>query len=131
MCVITRITDGLSVFNSNAASHARAKLNEIGSNWSNMNSGEQTQLTRVLNAMDENLPMFSKLGSNPLGAIKSAINLGGVVASIFGPTQLLGAGFILVAEMLGLFGQGQDPESIGNVVKKQIDNLCSFSFKYS
>ena len=116
----------LAGFSGRLATRVRGSVSSLNTKWNDLSEDDKSGIGGILGVIGGSIEKFGNAGEDPLGAIKGAVDIIASIAGYFGPTgQLVSMGLGFVSALLGLFGKGPKPKSLGQVVREQIDEALS------
>lgn len=124
MRAISKLNSKLSKFDQDPlAENVKKPLSKLKPKWSSLSDDERDGIAATLEVVSDNIGAFAEAKTNPVGAVKGAVNIISSIASNFGPIgQVVSLGLGFFSSILGLFGKGPEPTPLSEVVKKEIRN---------
>ena len=105
---------------------AKNGLKELETKWLQTPATRRGEIAGALNAAAAKLEKFANAGSDPVGAIRGAIEIIATFANIAGPHgQIVGVALNFISGFLTLFGKGTSPKPVGEVVREEIEKWYS------
>ncbi len=105
---------------------AKNGLKELETNWLQTPATRRGEIAGALNAAAGKLEKFANAGTDPVGAIRGAIEIIATFANIAGPHgQIIGVALNFISGFLSLFGKGTSPKPVSEVVREEIEKWYS------
>ncbi|XP_078377935.1 uncharacterized protein LOC144661103 isoform X3 [Oculina patagonica] len=127
---ISYLTGSLTKMTSNKnegwTTRAKNGLRELENNWLQTPKERRGEIAGALNAAAEKLEKFANAGTDPVGAIRGAIEIIAAFSNIAGPHgQIIGVALNFISGFLSLFGKGTSPKPVDEVVREEIEKWYS------
>ncbi|XP_028515342.1 uncharacterized protein LOC114575187 [Exaiptasia diaphana] len=124
--LITEVRTKLTDFSGSLASRAKHSLSSLYKKWHHLPPDSRKGVLHTLGVISSNIEVFGNADKDPIGAIRGGINIVASISSNFGPKgQLASVALGFVSALLGLFGKGPKPKTLGEVVREQIHDALS------